>query len=64
MRQLLLLRHAKSSWDDKASHDRDRPLNERGRRNAARMAEEMHRLGLEPDMVLVSPARRKSTCRR
>ena len=58
MRQLLLLRHAKSSWGDKACPDRDRPLNERGRRNAARMAQEMHRLGLEPDMILVSPARR------
>jgi len=58
MRQLLLLRHAKSSWDDKASPDRDRPLNERGEAAAARMASAMHTLGLEPDMILVSPARR------
>jgi phosphohistidine phosphatase len=58
MRQLLLLRHAKSSWGDKGLPDRDRPLNERGQRAAARMAQEMHALGLEPDMVLVSPARR------
>ncbi|MBS0643061.1 MAG: histidine phosphatase family protein [Acetobacteraceae bacterium] len=58
MRQLLLLRHAKSSWEDKSASDRERPLNERGRRAAARMAQEMHRLGLEPDMILVSPARR------
>jgi phosphohistidine phosphatase len=58
MRQLLLLRHAKSSWDDKARPDRDRPLTERGHGAAARMANEMHILGLEPDMVLVSPARR------
>lgn len=58
MRQLLLLRHAKSSWEGKTASDRDRPLNERGLRNAARMAREMHRLGLEPDMILVSPARR------
>jgi phosphohistidine phosphatase len=58
MRQLLILRHAKSTWDDKASADRDRPLTERGHRAAARMATEMHTLGLEPDMILVSPARR------
>jgi phosphohistidine phosphatase len=58
MRQLLILRHAKSSWDDKAVPDRDRPLNDRGRRAAARMAQEMHTLGLEPDVVLVSPAKR------
>ncbi|HVZ08091.1 SixA phosphatase family protein [Rhodopila sp.] len=58
MRQLLLLRHAKSSWDDKSCPDRDRPLNNRGRRNVARMAREMHALGLEPDVILVSPARR------
>jgi phosphohistidine phosphatase len=58
MRQLLILRHAKSAWDDKAIPDRDRPLNDRGRRAAARMAEAMHSLGLEPDVVLVSPAKR------
>ena len=34
-RRLLLLRHAKSSWDDPASPDKDRPLNERGKRDAA-----------------------------
>lgn len=58
MRQLLLLRHAKSSWDDAALPDRDRPLNPRGRRAAAAMREAMRELGLSPDMVLVSTARR------
>ena len=58
MRQLLLLRHAKSSWDDAAMHDRDRPLNARGRRSAAAMRQAMHELGLAPDVVLVSTARR------
>ncbi|HUB43837.1 MAG TPA: histidine phosphatase family protein [Acetobacteraceae bacterium] len=58
MHQLLLLRHAKSSWDDSKLADRDRPLNERGRRAAATMRGAMHRLGLAPDVVLVSPARR------
>lgn len=58
MRQLLLLRHAKSSWDDASMPDRDRPLNARGRRSAAAMRGAMLDLGLVPDVVLVSTARR------
>jgi phosphohistidine phosphatase len=58
MRQLLLMRHAKSSWDDPKLADHARPLNARGRRAAAAMGEEMRRLGLSPDVVLVSSARR------
>jgi phosphohistidine phosphatase len=58
MRQLLLLRHAKSSWDDPRLPDHARPINARGRRNAAAMAEAMRELGLAPDVVLVSSARR------
>ena len=58
MRQLLLLRHAKSSWDDPVLSDHARPLNARGRRAAAAMAGAMRDLGLQPDLVLVSSARR------
>jgi phosphohistidine phosphatase len=58
MRQLLLLRHAKSSWDDAAVPDKDRPLNARGRRCAAIMRQAMRDLGLAPDVVLVSTSRR------
>lgn len=58
MRQLLLLRHAKSSWDDPALSDHARPLNARGRRNAMAMAQAMRDLGLVPDIVFVSSARR------
>lgn len=58
MRQLLLLRHAKSSWDDASIPDRDRPLNARGRKAAAVMRQAMRDLGLVPDLVLLSPARR------
>jgi phosphohistidine phosphatase len=58
MHQLLLLRHAKSSWDDTRLGDRDRPLTERGRRAAAAMRQAMLEFGLAPDLVLVSPARR------
>ncbi|MEN9499012.1 MAG: hypothetical protein RIS83_831 [Pseudomonadota bacterium] len=58
MRQLLLLRHAKSAWDDPALADHARVLNGRGRRAATAMAHAMQALGLSPDVVLVSSARR------
>jgi phosphohistidine phosphatase len=58
MRQLLLLRHAKSSWDDPSLPDHARPLNGRGRQAAEAMREAMRQLGLAPDVVLVSSARR------
>ena len=58
MHQLLLLRHAKSSWDDTKQPDRERPLSKRGRRAAGAMRKAMRDLGLIPDLVLVSPATR------
>lgn len=58
MHQLLLMRHAKSSWDEPKLADRDRPLNKRGRRATVAMRNAMHELGLAPDVVLISPARR------
>lgn len=60
MRQLLLLRHAKSSWADDELHDRDRPLSERGVRDAALMARALAERDLLPDRILASPARRVS----
>jgi len=56
--QLLLLRHAKSSWDDPRLGDHARPLSARGRRAAAAMRRAMQELDLVPDVVLVSSARR------
>jgi len=58
MRQLLLLRHAKSSWDDAGAPDFSRPLNPRGRAAAAAMRTAMAGLGLAPDQVLVSTSKR------
>lgn len=58
MRQLLILRHAKSSWTDPKLSDHARPLNARGRKAAEAMRRAMHDLGLQPDVVLVSSARR------
>lgn len=58
MRQLLLMRHAKSLWDDPKLSDHARPLNARGRSSAVAMGAAMRELGLAPDLILVSSARR------
>lgn len=58
MRTLFLFRHAKSGRDDPALEDFDRPLNERGRRDAPRMGGEFCGRGWFPQRALVSPALR------
>jgi phosphohistidine phosphatase len=58
VRRLYLLRHAKSSWDDPALDDRERPLAPRGRRAADRLAAYVERERIRPALVLCSPARR------
>jgi phosphohistidine phosphatase len=57
-RQLLVLRHAKSSWDDPKLADFDRPLGPRGLKTAPLMGRELARRGWVPDLALVSPALR------
>lgn len=58
MKTLMLLRHAKSSWDDPDLADIDRPLAQRGRKAAPKMAAFMKKQGWSPALVLVSPAKR------
>lgn len=58
LRQLLLVRHAKSSWENPLLDDRDRPLNDRGRRVSLGMGKHLNHLQLEPDLVISSPALR------
>ncbi|UCI06548.1 SixA phosphatase family protein [Mesorhizobium sp. B1-1-8] len=58
MRQLLVLRHAKSSRDDPKLDDFDRPLARRGLKTAPLMGRELARRGWLPDLALVSPALR------
>lgn len=58
MRQLLLMRHAKSSRDDPLLPDHDRPLAPRGRRTLVAMRAALRDRGLSPDVVLVSAATR------
>ena len=56
MKTLLVLRHAKSSWNDPALDDHERPLNKRGRRDGPRMGEFVRENGLLPDIVFSSDA--------
>jgi phosphohistidine phosphatase len=58
MKNLIVIRHAKSSWDQPELPDMDRPLNERGLRDAPFMGSLLKFRGLLPDRILSSPARR------
>src|SRR5271157_4582531 len=58
MKTLFLIRHAKSSWDDTALPDKDRPLGDRGRRDAPKMGKRLAKRDVKPDLILSSPARR------
>ncbi len=57
-RRLIVMRHAKSSWDDQSLDDHDRPLNKRGIRDSPRVAEVIYERGWSPDLILVSSSKR------
>lgn len=61
MRHLFLIRHAKSSWDNPGLRDFNRPLNDRGLRDAPKMAELLVASGIRPDLLVSSPAKRALT---
>ena len=58
MKKVILLRHAKSSWDDPTLDDHDRPLNKRGRAAAPVIGAWLEYRNHKPDMVLCSSAAR------
>lgn len=58
MKTLLILRHAKSSWDNPALSDYDRPLNKRGKRDAPRIGKHIKQQSLVPEYILTSSAKR------
>lgn len=65
MKKLYIIRHAKSSWDEPGLSDFERPLNDRGKRDAPRMAKRLKEKEIHPDLMLSSPAKRAlSTCKR
>ena len=58
MKRLLLIRHAKSSWDDPALADHERPLAPRGQKAADRIVEHLGEADATIDLVLCSSSRR------
>ena len=56
MIRLVLVRHAKSDWGDAGLDDHERPLNDRGRRDAPRMARRLAETGFRPASILSSTA--------
>ncbi len=58
MKELLLLRHAKSDRGDPSLADFDRPLSKRGRQAAPMMGRLLAERGWVPDFAIVSPAKR------
>lgn len=60
-RRLTIVRHAKSDWGDFALADHDRPLNERGLRDAPAMGIKVRERGDSPDLIVCSSALRAHT---
>jgi phosphohistidine phosphatase len=58
MKTLLIIRHAKSSWDNSIVNDIDRPLNDRGKRDAPAMAQRLIGTNVKIDLFVSSPAKR------
>jgi phosphohistidine phosphatase len=55
-KQLFVLRHVKSSWDDPGLEDQERPLAPRGRRAVKALAEHFRTEGINPELILCSSA--------
>lgn len=58
MKTLLILRHAKSNWDNANLDDHERPLNDRGLQDAPRMGHLLKEQNLVPDLIMSSTAER------
>jgi phosphohistidine phosphatase len=61
MKTLILVRHAKSSWENKNVTDFERPLNDRGKRDAPFIADILKKKEIEVNLILSSPATRALT---
>ena len=58
MKTLIVVRHAKSSWDFSGIDDIDRPLNDRGKKDAPEMAKRLKERNIKVDLFVSSPAKR------
>ena len=61
MKQLIIVRHGKSDWENHNLKDFDRPLNSRGHKNAPMMVQRLVKQGFVPDSIVSSPALRAIT---
>jgi phosphohistidine phosphatase len=61
VKRLLILRHAKSDWANSSLTDWERPLSERGMRDAPRVGELLRKQSIVPDMIITSDALRART---
>ncbi len=57
-RTIVLIRHAKSSWANPLQSDFERPLNERGKKEAPEMGAKLKKMGVAPDLIISSTAKR------
>ena len=57
-RTLILIRHTKSNWGDFSEPDFDRPIKKDRIDDAKNMAARLKDLGVEPDLIICSPAKR------
>lgn len=57
-RRLILLRHAKSSWENRSIRDHDRPLSRSGQLDAIKVSQNLLKLGWIPQLILSSDALR------
>ena len=60
-KKLLIVRHAKSDWESGIKRDFDRPLNNRGEKNAPEMAQRLVSKNIIPEKIVSSPALRAIT---
>jgi len=58
MKTLILIRHAKSSWDNSMLQDFERPLNDRGKEDSPKMADRLKNKNITIDLFVSSPAKR------
>ncbi len=61
MKELLVMRHAKSSWRNMSLTDHQRPLNKRGKADVPKMGRLLKRMDLTPELILTSTAERALT---
>jgi len=64
VKTLYIIRHAKSSWEHPLQDDFDRPLNQRGEKDAPEMGRRLAALQIKPDLIISSPALRAITTAR